>query len=101
MSAAGRYPGQWVKVEGLVKSTEYNGLFGGIDAQLEGGRYRVFLEDGRELSLKSENLLPVEPPQEQDRVATPAVAIHINPRWYACMHASEHIHTVINISVLV
>jgi hypothetical protein len=58
--------GHRVRVQGLAKSTEYNGLFGSIDAELDGGRYTVFLEDGREISLKSENLLPVALPQEQD-----------------------------------
>ena len=54
-------PGQRVRVEGLSKSSHYNGLFARVEVRLEGGRYRVVLEqDKMVLSLKGDNLKPVD-----------------------------------------
>ena len=54
--------GQRVRVEGLSKSPYYNGLFARVGRSLEGGRYRVVLEeqDAKVLSLKAHNLIPVD-----------------------------------------
>ena len=56
--------GQRVRVEGLRKSPYYNGLFARVGRSLEGGRYRVVLEeqDAKVLSLKAHNLIPVDKP---------------------------------------
>ena len=54
-------PGQRVRVDGLSKSPHYNGLFARVEVRLEGGRYRVVLEqDKKVLSLKGDNLKPVD-----------------------------------------
>ena len=53
-------PGQRVRVEGLSKSPHYNGLFARVEVRLEGGRYRVVMEQGdKVLSLKADNLVVV------------------------------------------
>ena len=47
-----------VRVKGLSKSPQYNGLIGTIQGGVEGGRMRVVLDQtGKVLSLKRENLL--------------------------------------------
>ena len=47
-----------VRVQGLSKSPQYNGLIGTIQGGVEGGRMRVVLDQtGKVLSLKRENLL--------------------------------------------
>ena len=47
-----------VRVEGLSKSPQYNGLIGTIQDGVEGARMRVVLDQtGKVLSLKFENLL--------------------------------------------
>jgi hypothetical protein len=49
-----------VRVEGLSKAPHYNGLFARVEARLEGGRYRVAMEQGgKVLSLKADNLVVV------------------------------------------
>ena len=54
-------PGQRVRVEGLSKSPHYKGLFARVEQRLKGGRYSVVLEqDGQVLSLKGDNLMPVD-----------------------------------------
>ena len=54
------YPGQRVRVEGLISKPEYNGLFARVEMLREGGRYRVVMEQGgKVLSLKRDNLMPV------------------------------------------
>ena len=54
-----------VRVEGLSKSPQYNGQFGTIQREVEGGRLRVVLDqDGKVLSLKRENFVEVQPGQE-------------------------------------
>ena len=54
--------GRRVRVEGLSKWPHYNGLFARVERSLEGGRYRVVLEeqDAKVLSLKAHNLIPVD-----------------------------------------
>ena len=53
-------PGQRVQVEGLSKAPHYNGLFARVEVRLEGGRYRVAMEQGgKVLSLKADNLVVV------------------------------------------
>ena len=55
------YPGQRVRVQGLMKSPHYNGLLARVELKLEGGRYRVALEQGGEvISLKGQNLMPID-----------------------------------------
>ena len=47
--------GQRVRVEGLSKTLHYNGLVARVEVRLEGGWYRLVLQDGKKLSLKADN----------------------------------------------
>jgi hypothetical protein len=59
-----------VRVEGLSKSAQYNGLFGRVELKLQGERYRVVLEqDAKVLSLKGDNLMPVDTSVSRDGAA--------------------------------
>jgi hypothetical protein len=50
-----------VRVRGLVKSPQYNGLVGTVEGEAPGDRFKVVLDEGgKELSLKNENLVAVE-----------------------------------------
>ena len=53
-----------MRVEGLSTSKHYNGLIARVELRLEGGRYRVVLEqdseEGKVLSLNGDNLVPVD-----------------------------------------
>jgi hypothetical protein len=50
-----------VQVEGLSKSPHYNGLFARVELRLEGKWYCVVLEeDDKVLSVKADNLKPVD-----------------------------------------
>ena len=60
-AAQGLAVGTRVRVQGLSKSPQYKDLVGAITGEGEGGRWQVVLEkDGRAVSLKGENLVPVK-----------------------------------------
>jgi hypothetical protein len=64
MSSTKLPAGTWVLVQGLVSRPEYNdrrALVLSFDDR--GGRYTVALEDGKELKLKPECMVPTEPPK--------------------------------------
>ena len=51
--------GKRVRVQGLVKAAQYNGMEGTVQRELGDGRLLVWLKDGKELSLKPDTLIVV------------------------------------------
>ena len=59
-----------MRVEGLNKSTHYNGSLGHVEMRLERGRYCVVMEQGvKVLSLKGDNLMPFGTSTFSDKAA--------------------------------
>lgn len=60
--------GKRVRIDGLTKATENNGV-GGTAVRQEGEKWLVKTETGEELLLKEENIHPDEPQRKKARFA--------------------------------